>query len=136
MNPEAQWLEREYTALYNDTLASLPAPCRRVFVAVREDEQSYAEVAKALDISVKMVAKYITQAHRVFRDALREYGIVPPREKAGKRVPPISRRPQREETPRAAVHHPRGGDTARALRLGAAVLVDDLRNLGDILRTR
>jgi RNA polymerase sigma factor (sigma-70 family) len=80
MDPEAQWMERECQALYDKTLASLPPRCRAAFVAVREEERSYAEAAKELGISVKMVAKRITQAQRVFRLALLEYGIVPPRE--------------------------------------------------------
>ena len=85
MDPEAQWIEREWTALYANTLASLPPPCAAAFVAVREDELSYAAAAKKLGISVKMVAKHISHAHSVFRLALREYGITPPPEKRAKR---------------------------------------------------
>ena len=85
MDPEAQWIERECDALYAKTLAALPEACRATFIAVREDELSYAEAATKLGISVKMVGKHISHAQREFRVALREYGIVPPPEKRAKR---------------------------------------------------
>ncbi len=90
MDPEAQWMERECTALYDNTLALLPPPCAAAFVAVREDGRSYAEAAQHLGISVKMVAKHMTHAHRVFRRALLEAGFDVPREKAGKKKEPTS----------------------------------------------
>jgi RNA polymerase sigma-70 factor (ECF subfamily) len=83
MDPETQWQERELTALYNTTLESLPPRCRQAFIAVREHDQSYAEAARTLGVSEKMIAKFITQAQRVFRVALRARGI---------RVPPEKRR--------------------------------------------
>ena len=86
MDPEAQFMERECQALYNNTLASLPPACRAVFVAVREDGLSYVQTAQRLRTSVKMVAKHMTTAHRVFREALTKFGIDVPREKAGKRA--------------------------------------------------
>ncbi len=81
MNPETQWQERELAALYNTTLESLPLRCRQAFIAVRERGQSYAEAARTLGVSEKMIAKFITQAQRVFRSVLRERGIRVPREK-------------------------------------------------------
>ena len=90
--PEAQWLEREYEALYTNTLASLPPQCRLAFLAVREEGKSYAEAAQALGISAKMVGKHINRAHRVFRTMLREYGITPPPEKGSRRPGPNSKR--------------------------------------------
>ena len=84
MDPETQWQERELTALYNTTLESLPPRCRQAFIAVREHDQSYAEAARTLGVSEKMIAKLITQAQRVFRVALRARGIrVPPEEEGG-----------------------------------------------------
>ncbi len=85
MDPEAQWIERECDELYAKTLASLPPQCRAAFIAVREDGRSYAEAGKELGISGKMVGKHISHAQRVFRLALREYGITPPPEKRAKR---------------------------------------------------
>lgn len=84
MDPEAQWIERECDELYAKTLASLPPQVRAAFVAVREDGLSYAEAAKKLGISPKMVGKHISHAQRVFRLSLREYGITPPPEKRAK----------------------------------------------------
>jgi RNA polymerase sigma-19 factor, ECF subfamily len=84
MNPEVNMRQRELEALYRRTLDSLPLRCRQAFIAVREQEQSYADAAQSLGVSVKMIAKYITQAQRVFRAALREQGIRVPREKSRK----------------------------------------------------
>jgi RNA polymerase sigma factor (sigma-70 family) len=104
MEPATQWEERELAALYRDTLESLPARCRQAFVAVREDGQSYAEAARTVGVSVKMIAKLITQAQRVFRDVLRERGIRVPREKGGRGVivferdRAVSRQPQRQSS--------------------------------------
>jgi RNA polymerase sigma factor (sigma-70 family) len=88
MDPEAQWIERECQELYDKTLASLPPRCQAAFVAVREEGRSYAEAAQILGMSVRMVAKHITNAHRVFRVALRDFGIPVPKEGAvkGRRI--------------------------------------------------
>ncbi len=104
MDPEAQWIERECDALYAKTLASLPPQCRAAFVAVREDELSYAEAGKKLGISGKMVGKYISHAQSVFRLALREYGITPPPEKRAKknRIAFTSAESQAKDAPTAS----------------------------------
>ena len=81
MNPEAQWEERELAALYGATLMKLRPRCRQAFVAVREHGQSYAEAARTLGTSEKMIGKFITEAQRVFRAELRARGIRVPREK-------------------------------------------------------
>ncbi len=121
MDPEAQWIERECDALYAKTLASLPPQVRETFVAVREDGLSYAEAAKALGISGKMVGKHISHAQRVFRVALREYGITPPPEKRPKRdriafTPAESRAEELSARPERSVSPPRSTRTPRALR--------------------
>lgn len=121
MDPEENWLEREYAALYDNTLRSLPPACRSVFIAVREDEQSYEEAAESLGTSVKMVAKHMTEAHRIFREALRAYGIEPPREKAGRRSAGGSNRSgERAGAIRTSAERPRFETEARATRSLAA----------------
>ncbi len=109
MDPETQLQERELAELYERTLDSLPRRWREAFVAVREHDQSYAEAARTLGVSVKLIAKFITQAQGVFRGVLRERGIRVPREKRGVRremMPFVSREISREwlptETHRAA----------------------------------
>jgi RNA polymerase sigma-70 factor (ECF subfamily) len=88
MNPETQWQERELTALYDTTLQSLPPRCRQAFIAVREHGQSYAGAARTLGVSEKMIAKFITQAQRGFRVALRARGIwVPPEKRKAMQAP-------------------------------------------------
>jgi RNA polymerase sigma factor (sigma-70 family) len=87
MNPEVQWRERELAALYETTLQSLPYRCRQAFIAVREHGQSYADAARSQGVSVKMIAKFITEAQRVFRRVLRQHGIrVPPEKRIGRRA--------------------------------------------------
>jgi RNA polymerase sigma factor (sigma-70 family) len=81
MNPEIQLRQRELDALYRRTLDSLPRRCREAFVAVREQGQSYDQASRSLGVSVKMIAKFITQAQRVFRGELRTAGIRVPRQK-------------------------------------------------------
>lgn len=103
MDPEAQWIERECQELYDRTLASLPPRCQAAFVAVREEGRSYAEAAQVLGSSVKMVAKHITNAQRVFRTALSDYGIVPP--------------PEKKITRRRIAFVPRQSNSAAAARL-------------------
>jgi len=46
-----------------------------------------------VNVVAAVVAKHITHAHRVFRGVLSEYAIRAPREKAGKRLPSISKGP-------------------------------------------
>ncbi len=124
MNPEAQWEERELAALYGATLMKLRPRCRQAFVAVREHGQSYAEAARTLGTSEKMIGKFITEAQRVFRAELRARGIRVPREKRsvkgrGRESPTafVSRGPRRvaaSVAPAVEAHDP--GAAERAAR--------------------
>jgi hypothetical protein len=97
MDPELAFEERELAALYRRTRDSLPTRCREAFILVREEELSYAEAAQRLGTSVKMIAKSITQAQRVFRTALRKQGIEVPSEKGHEAPSPFISRAADEE---------------------------------------
>jgi RNA polymerase sigma-70 factor (ECF subfamily) len=51
----------------------LPERCRLVFVLSRFEEMSYAEIADAMDISVKTVEHQLGKALRLLREALQDY---------------------------------------------------------------
>lgn len=61
-SPEDELISEELFARYVKALDRLPERCREVFIRVREEKQSYAEVAEALDISTKTVDAQIQKA--------------------------------------------------------------------------
>ena len=63
----------ELFAFYVKALDRLPERCREVFVRVREEKQSYAEVAKDLGISINTVDVQLQKAVRRMRDMLSRY---------------------------------------------------------------
>lgn len=58
---------------YERLLEELPDRCREVFCRVKEDEQSYAEVASAMGISVKTVDAQLQKALKHLREGLSKY---------------------------------------------------------------
>ena len=64
---------RSFFAFYVKALDRLPERCREVFVRVREEKQSYAEVAKDLGISINTVDVQLQKAVRRMRDMLSRY---------------------------------------------------------------
>lgn len=60
----------ELRARYEQALARLPEKQRTVFLLSRVEEQSYQEMAKILEISVKAVEKRMSQALATLRQAL------------------------------------------------------------------
>jgi len=63
----------ELFEIYERLLAELPPRCREVFCRVKEEEQSYAEVAEAMDISVKTVDAQLQKALRHLREGMNKY---------------------------------------------------------------
>jgi RNA polymerase sigma factor (sigma-70 family) len=78
MSPEAASDERELTDLYEETLASLPGKCRRIYRMVREERITYELVAARLGLSRSAVSWHIVAAQRRFRCRLKEHGINTP----------------------------------------------------------
>lgn len=58
---------------YERLLSELPPRCREVFCRVKEDEESYAEVAKEMNISVKTVDAQLQKALKHLRDGMSKY---------------------------------------------------------------
>ena len=63
----------ELFAHYVKALDRLPERCREIFIRVREEKQSYAEVAKDLGISVNTVDVQLQKAIGRMRDMLSRY---------------------------------------------------------------
>lgn len=61
-SPEESMIGEELFALYVKALDRLPERCREVFILVREEKQSYAQVAESLGISVKTVDAQLQKA--------------------------------------------------------------------------
>ena len=57
-------------------IAGLPPRCRRVFELSRYEHLSNAEIAEALDISVRTVEKHITDALRQLRGRMEAYHLL------------------------------------------------------------
>ena len=59
--------------IIQETLASLPPQCRKVFELSRFQEMKNREIAEELDISIKTVEKHITKGIKTFKVALKDY---------------------------------------------------------------
>jgi RNA polymerase sigma-70 factor (ECF subfamily) len=65
--------EQELAAAVQAAVARLPPRCREVFLLSRDGGLTYAEIAKALDISVKTVETQMGRALKSLRLALERY---------------------------------------------------------------
>lgn len=61
-SPEESLISEELFALYVKALDRLPERCRDVFIRVREEKQSYAQVAQEMGISIKTVDAQLQKA--------------------------------------------------------------------------
>ena len=61
-SPEDTLICEELFARYVKALDRLPERCREVFIRIREEKQSYAQVAEELNISVKTVDAQLQKA--------------------------------------------------------------------------
>lgn len=61
-SPEDTLISEELFARYVKALDRLPERCREVFIRIREEKQSYAQVAEELDISTKTVDAQLQKA--------------------------------------------------------------------------
>lgn len=72
-NPEEQLLSKEMMSVFEGSVAALPQKCNLVYRMVKDDQMSYKEVAKMLDISVKMVEKHVGTALKRIRHDMDDY---------------------------------------------------------------
>ena len=61
-SPEESLISEELFALYVKALDRLPDRCREVFIRIREEKQSYAQVAEELGISMNTVDAQLQKA--------------------------------------------------------------------------
>ena len=69
-SPEETLISDELFARYVKALDRLPERCREVFIRVREEKQSYAQVAEELGISIKTVDAQLQKALARLREML------------------------------------------------------------------
>lgn len=69
-SPEETLISEELFARYVKALDCLPKRCREVFVRIREEKQSYAQVAEELNISVKTVDAQLQKATLKLKEML------------------------------------------------------------------
>lgn len=62
VSPEDTLISEELFARYVKALDRLPERCREVFILIREEKQTYAQVAEKLDISTKTVDAQLQKA--------------------------------------------------------------------------
>ena len=62
VSPEDTLISEELFARYVKALDRLPERCREVFILIREEKQTYAQVAEKLDISIKTVDAQLQKA--------------------------------------------------------------------------
>lgn len=72
-SPEQLLEESELFEVYERLVSELPERCRQVFMLVKEDGYSYAEVAEHLRISVKTVDAQLQKALGYLREHLAQY---------------------------------------------------------------
>lgn len=64
---------KELEVLIRETIDSLPAKCRTIFIKSREEEMTYPVIAREMGLSVKTVEAQISKALKVIRSALQNY---------------------------------------------------------------
>ena len=69
-SPEESMISEELFAIYVKALDRLPERCREVFIRVREEKQSYAQVAEELGISTKTVDAQLQKATTRLKEAI------------------------------------------------------------------
>ncbi|MCW3463103.1 RNA polymerase sigma-70 factor [Chitinophaga nivalis] len=64
---------KELETLYQRALERLPERCREVFILSRQHQLKYAEIASAMNISVKTVENQMGKALKILHEELKEY---------------------------------------------------------------
>jgi RNA polymerase sigma-70 factor, ECF subfamily len=67
---------RELRAILDEAIASLPPQCKVIFLKSREEEKTYAVIARELHISVKTVEAQISKALKLLRAILEKHEIL------------------------------------------------------------
>lgn len=71
-SPEENFVSDELFAVYVKALDRLPERCREVFIRIREDKKTYAQVAEELDITVNTVDAQLQKAVMRLKQMIQE----------------------------------------------------------------
>ena len=72
-SPEQEMLDEELFLVYLKALDELPERCREVFLLLREEKMSYAQVAEQLNISTKTVDAQLQKAMSRLKEKTNQY---------------------------------------------------------------
>lgn len=72
-SPEQQILDEELFLVYLKALEELPDRCREIFLLLREEKMTYAQVAEQLNISTKTVDAQLQKAVSRLKEKINEY---------------------------------------------------------------
>ena len=73
---EEQMNRKEHAALLQSVIDELPFQRRQVFQLVKQDQRSYAEVSRLLDISPSTISDHIVKATKFIRSKLSSHHII------------------------------------------------------------
>lgn len=72
-SPEDVLLREELFQIYLEALEELPEQCKKVFILIKEDKMSYAQVADTLGISTKTVDSHLQKAITRIKTRINNY---------------------------------------------------------------
>jgi RNA polymerase sigma-70 factor (ECF subfamily) len=72
-NPDSILEAHELAMIMRDTIAAMPPRMRHIFLLVRDHDQTYQEVADALDIGAGTVHTQISRAYALLRESINRY---------------------------------------------------------------
>jgi RNA polymerase sigma-70 factor (ECF subfamily) len=75
-SPEDHLISEELFALYVKALDRLPERCREVFIHIREEKQTYAQVAEEMNISTKTVDAQLQKAITFLKKILQDSKLI------------------------------------------------------------
>ena len=75
MSPELAYEDRELTEFHEQALGRLPELCRRTYLMVREEEETYRRAAQRLGVQRTTVSAHVVNAQQRFRRELAARGI-------------------------------------------------------------
>lgn len=72
-SPEQNLLDEELFKIYEQALHELPTKCREIYLAVKEEKQTYSQIAEAYNISNKTVDSQIQKATSRIKEKIKTY---------------------------------------------------------------
>ncbi len=72
-SPEEMLLDEELFIIYEEALHELPPKCREIYLSIREEKKSYAQVAEQYNISTKTVDAQLQKAVSRLKEKINSY---------------------------------------------------------------